>query len=62
MKSHLAMKCRGRVPKDIKLYYLREIDNERESSSTTSSKKRKISDNQTSLKSFYDNDKIEEAT
>jgi hypothetical protein len=68
MKSHLAMKCKGRIPKDVKLYYLREIDNERESletSSSTSSKKRKISNNsnqivQTSLNNFYDNDKIEE--
>ena len=66
MKSHLAMKCRGRVPKDIKLYYLREIDNERESLEiSSSSKKRKISNPnqtiQTSLNKFYDNDKIEEA-
>ena len=42
MKSYLAMKCKGRIPKDVKLYYLREIDNEREfleTSSSTLSKK-----------------------
>jgi hypothetical protein len=64
MKSHLAMKCKGHVPKDIRLNFLREIDNERESleaSSSTSSKKRKIPGNQKSLDDFYNNDKIEEA-
>ncbi|POG58457.1 hypothetical protein GLOIN_2v1821413 [Rhizophagus irregularis DAOM 181602=DAOM 197198] len=63
MKSHLAMKCKGRVPKDIRLNFLREIDNERESSETSSissSKKRKISNNQTTLENFYDDDKIDE--
>ena len=63
MKSHLAMKCKGHVPKDVRLNYLRELDNEREFSETSSpsNKKRKISNNQTTLDSFYDNDKIDEA-
>ncbi|GBB90343.1 hypothetical protein RclHR1_17280001 [Rhizophagus clarus] len=63
MKGHLAMKCcKGRVSKDIWLNFLREINNEHESSETlsTSSKKQKISNNQTTLKSFYDNNKIDE--
>jgi hypothetical protein len=41
MKSHLAMKCKGCVPKDVWLNFLRDLDNEHESSeiSSTSSKK-----------------------
>jgi hypothetical protein len=63
MKSHLAMKCKGHIPKDIRLNFLREIDNEQESSevsSSTSSKKRKISNNQPTLDNYYDNSKIDE--
>ncbi|RIA84985.1 hypothetical protein C1645_741920 [Glomus cerebriforme] len=37
MKSHLAIKCKGRVPKEIRLNYLREIDNEHESLETSTS-------------------------
>ncbi|GBB91130.1 hypothetical protein RclHR1_18270004 [Rhizophagus clarus] len=62
MKDHLAMKCKGHVSKDIWLNFLREIDNEHESPETlsTSSKKQKISNNQTTLENFYDNNKIDE--
>ncbi|CAB5360220.1 unnamed protein product [Rhizophagus irregularis] len=62
IKSHLAMKCKGHVPKDIRLNFLREIDNERETSETssTSSKKRKITNNQKTLENYYDIDKIDE--
>ncbi|CAB4478679.1 unnamed protein product [Rhizophagus irregularis] len=61
MKSHLAMKCKGHVPKDIRLNFVREIDNERETSETssTSSKKRKITNNQKTLENYYDIDKID---
>ena len=44
MKSHLTIKCKGHIPKDIRFNFLREIDNERESlkaSSSTSSKNEK---------------------
>ena len=58
MKSHLAIKCKGHVPKDIRLNFLREIDNEYESSEipSTSSKKRKITSNQSTLENYYNND------
>ncbi|CAG8698551.1 hypothetical protein GLOIN_2v1788494 [Rhizophagus irregularis DAOM 181602=DAOM 197198] len=36
MKSHLAMKCKGYVPKNVQLNFLRKIDNECESSKTSS--------------------------
>ncbi|PKC00196.1 hypothetical protein RhiirA5_428547 [Rhizophagus irregularis] len=49
MKSHLAMKCKGYVPKNVQLNFLQKIDNERESSKTSS-----IS------KIYYDIDKIDE--
>jgi hypothetical protein len=63
MKSQFAMKCKKCVPKDIWLNFSQEIDNKYKSSEISSillSKKRKISNNQTTLENFYNDNKIDE--
>lgn len=63
MKSYFAIKCKKCVPKDIQLNFFQEIDNEHKSSETlsiSSNKKWKISNSQTTLENFYNDDKIDE--
>ncbi|CAG8674092.1 269_t:CDS:1, partial [Scutellospora calospora] len=52
IKSYLAMKCRGRVPREVRIRVLRDLQSKFSKSATP--KKRKSDYSQLSLNAYYD--------
>src|SRR6185437_10500332 len=53
MKSHLAIKCKGKVPKEIRMKVLRDLQSEPISPESTTSKKRKLEYSQLSVDAYF---------